>query len=250
MKNLILLITLFATAQLSNAQSSGIISYLSTTKLEIKMDDMPAGIDLSGMLPSEISKNKQLIFNNNESLYVDAKEQEDEEENGFSSDDGSIKIMFVESDVESMLYNNQKTKESVSQEDFMGKAFVIEDKLPKYNWKLTNEKIKYLGYECTKATSTNDEGEEMVAWFAPAIKTQAGPGAYGQLPGAILMFSINDGEKEIKATKVDLKDVPKITIPSEGKKVTAEEYKVILKEKMAEMAKELGGNATSISIRG
>lgn len=249
MKNLLVLIALFTTIQLTVGQSSGIISYVSTEKLEIETDNMPEGIDFSGFLPSSISKNKELIFNNTESLYIDAKEQE-EEENGFSSDDGSIQIVLVESDIESKLYNNHKTRKSVSQEDFMGKAFVIEDKLPKYNWKLTSEKIKYLGYECTKATTINEKDEEIVAWFAPAIKTQVGPDGYGQLPGAILMFSINDGKIEIKASKIELKKVEKIEIPSDGKKVNSEQYEKIVEEKKKEMAKEYGGNGTSISIRG
>jgi GLPGLI family protein len=248
MKNLIVLIALFATIQLSTAQSSGIISYLSTQKLEINMDDMPEGVDLSGMLPTSRSATKELIFNKNESVYIDGKEEVEDTE--FTSDDGSFKMVIKESDVESKLYTNYKTKQRVSQEDFMGKAFVIEETSPKYNWKLTKEKIKFLGYECTKATTTNEEDEEIVAWFAPAIKTQAGPDGYGQLPGAILMFSLDDGKLEIKALKVELKEVDKIEIPNDGKKVTGEEYEKIVDEKMKEMAKEYGGNGMRIEIRG
>ena len=248
MKNLIVLIALFATTQLSLAQSSGIISFLSTEKFEIKMDNVPEGVDLAGMLPTSRSATKQLIFDKNESVYIDGKEEVEDTE--LTSDDGSFKMVIMESDIESRLYNNIKTKLSVSQEDFMGKAFIIEDKMPKYNWKLTKEKIKFLGYECTKATTTNEKEEEIVAWFAPAIKTQAGPDGYGQLPGAILMFSLNDGKIEIKATKVELKEVNKIEIPFDGKKVTGEEYKKIVEEKIKEMKKEYGGNGNTIEIRG
>ncbi len=248
MKNLFVIIALFVTIQLSTAQSSGIISYISTQKLEIKMDDMPEGVDLSGMLPTSRSATKELIFNKNESVYIDGKEEVEDTE--FTSDDGSFKMVIMESDVESRLYNNYKTKLRVSQEDFMGKAFVINETSPKYNWKLTKEKIKFLGYECTKATTTNEEDEEIVAWFAPAIKTQAGPDGYGQLPGAILMFSLDNGKIEIKATKVDLKEVDKIEIPDDGKEVTGEEYEKIVEEKMKEMAKEYGGNGTILEIRG
>ncbi len=248
MKNLFVLIALFATIQLSIAQTSGIISYLSTQKLEINMDDMPEGVDLSGMLPTSRSATKELIFNKNESVYIDGKE--DVEDTEFTSDDGSFKMVIKESDIETKLYTNYKTKQRVTQEDFMDKAFVVEETSPKYNWKLTKEKIKFLGYECTKATTTNEEEEEIVAWFAPAIKTQAGPDGYGQLPGAILMFSLDDGKLEIKAIKVELMEVDKIEIPNDGKKVTGEEYEKIVDEKMKEMAKEYGGSGMRIQIRG
>lgn len=246
MKNLIALITLFAIAQLSIAQSSGTITYNSVMKIEIKMDGMPEGVDLAGMLPTSRTATKELIFNGAESVYVDGKEEVEDTE--FTSDDGSFKMVIMESDIETKLYTNQKTKQSVSQEDFLGKAFVIEGELPKYKWKITSEKVKYLDFECIKATTTNEKDKEVVAWFAPSIKSQAGPESYGQLPGAILMLSVNDGKLEVKATKVELKEIKKIDIPDNGKKVTTEEYEKIIDEKMKEMAKEHGG--TSISIRG
>lgn len=246
MKKLSLLIVLFSIAQFVTAQTSGIISYTSTTKIEIKMDNMPAGIDLSGMLPTSRTETKELIFDKNESIYIDGNDVVEDTE--ISSDDGSFKMVIMESDIESKLYTNHKEKKSISQEDFMGKAFIITKELPKYNWKLTSEKVKYLGYECTKATTTNEDGDEIVAWFAPAIRTQSGPEAYGQLSGAILMFSMDDGKKEIKATKVELKKVDKIEVPEDGKKVTEEEYEKIVEEKIKEMAKEYGGQ--TISIRG
>jgi len=246
MKKLFLLLVLFAITQFTIAQTSGVISYTSTTKIELKMDNMPAGIDLSGMLPTSRTETKELIFDKNESVYIDGNEVVEDTE--ISSDDGSFKMVIMESDIESILYSNHKEKKSVSQEDFMGKAFIITKELPKYNWKLTREKIKYLGYECTKATTTNEDGNEIVAWFAPTIRTQSGPESYGQLPGAILMFSLDEGKKEIKATKVELKKVDKIEVPKDGIKVNEEEFKKIKEEKMKEMAKEYGGS--SISIRG
>jgi len=249
MKNLIALIITFALIQTTVAQSSGIISYTSVRKLEIKMDDMPAGIDLSGMLPTERTTYKDLVFKGSESIYIDSKKEESEETE-FTSDDGNFKMIMIESDIESILYSNYKTKESVSQEDFLGKGFVIISELPKLKWKITSEKVKYLGYECIKATTVNEENEEIVAWFAPAIKSQAGPEEFGQLPGAILMLSENDGKLEIKATKIDLKEIDKIDIPDDGKKVTSEEYDLLIEEKMKEMAKEHGGEGVSISIRG
>ena len=63
------------------------------------------------------------------------------------------------------------------------------------------------------------------------------------MPGAILMLSVNDGQVEIKATKVDLKNIKEIKKPKDGKKVSLEEYDKIKEEKMKEMEDEYGAGA-------
>ena len=228
------------------AQKSGVITYQETMKLNIEIDDAPAGIDLAGMLPTSRSVTKQLMFDDNESIYVDGGEGPEDIE--ISSDDGSIQIMMVESDIESKLYTDHKNNISLDQQGFMGKAFVIDKPVAKIKWKITPEKVKYLDYECMKATMTDEEGVEVVAWFAPAIPVKAGPSGYGQLPGAILMLSKGDKDLEIKALSVDLKEVDTIEKPDEGKKVTEEEFDKIVEEKMKEMEKSHGGRG--IMIRG
>jgi len=228
------------------AQKSGAITYQETMKLNIELDDAPAGVDLAGMLPTSRSVTRQLIFTDNESIYIDGGEAPEDTE--ISSDDGSIQIKLVESDIEDKLYTNYKKSESLQQQGFMGRAFLISMPVTKMKWKITSEKVKYLDYECMKSTMTYEEGVEVVAWFAPAIPVKAGPAGYGQLPGAILMLSKGDKDLEIKATKVELKEVETITKPDEGKKVTEEEFDKIMEEKMKEMEKEYGGR--SIMIRG
>jgi len=230
----------------SSAQTSGEITYQETMKLEIEIDDAPAGVDLAGMLPTSRSATKKLMFNNNESVYVDSGDAPEDTE--ISSDDGSIQIMIVEDDVENQLYTDHQNNVSLDKQGFMGRAFIVEKPVSKIKWKITPEKVKYLDYECMKATMTDEEGVETVAWFAPAIPVKAGPAGYGQLPGAILMLSKGDKELEIKATKIELKEVDKIEKPEDGKKVTEEEFDKIVEEKMKEMEKEHGGR--TISIRG
>lgn len=228
------------------AQTSGVISYQETMKLEIEMDNTPGGVDLSGMLPSSRSVSKKLIFDSKESIYIDTGDAPEDIE--MSSDDGSIKIQLMQSDIESKLYTDHKNNICLDQQGFMGKTFLINKPIEKIKWKITPEKIKYLDYECMKATTTDEEGVEIVAWFAPAIPVKAGPAEYGQLPGAILMLSKGDKELEIKATKIEMGEVDEIKKPNDGKKVTKEEYDKIVEEKMKEMAKEYGGHG--IMIRG
>jgi GLPGLI family protein len=76
-----------------------------------------------------------------------------------------------------------------------------------------------------------------------------GPGKYHGLPGAILMISVDDGKREIKALTVELEAIEKdlIKAPNKGKKVTEEEYVEIQELKMKEMAETHGSH--SIKIR-
>jgi GLPGLI family protein len=75
------------------------------------------------------------------------------------------------------------------------------------------------------------------------IPVQAGPGDYTGLPGVILHMNINDGEREITATDVQLGEVGSsiLVAPTEGKEVSQEEWSKIRKEKMKEMEEEYGG---------
>ena len=228
------------------AQTSGTIIYQETMKLEIQLDDAPSGVDLAGMLPTSRSITKKLMFDSNESIYVDSGDAPEDTE--ISSDDGSIQIKIMESDIESKLYTDHENNLCLDQQGFMGKAFIINKEVEKIKWKITPEKVKYLDYECMKATMTDEDGKEVVAWFAPAIPVKAGPAGYGQLPGAILMLSKGNEALEIKATKIEMGDVEEIKKPNDGKKVTEAEYDKIVEEKMKEMEKEYGGR--SIMIRG
>lgn len=227
-------------------QTSGSILYQETIKLDIQFDDAPNGIDLAGMLPESRSVSKKLMFHADESIYLDSGDTPEDTE--ISSDDGSIQIRFAVSDIESKLYTDYKNNICLDQQGFMGKTFIINKPIEKIKWKITPEKVKYLDYECMKATMTDEEGKEVVAWFAPGIPVKAGPAGYGQLPGAILMLSKGDKELEIKATKVELGDVDEIEKPNDGKEVTKAEYDKIVEEKTKEMEKEYGGHR--IMIRG
>jgi len=227
------------------AQTSGTINYISTQKIEMKGEG-PQGVNLSDMIPSSMSSDMTLIFDKSKSLYKDGEAEEEPTE--ITSDDGSFQITLMTDDTEHALYTDHSTKDELEQEGFMGKQFLISSKLPTYKWKIASEKIKYLDYECIKATLVTEEGKVIVAWFTPAIPAQVGPDSYGQLPGAILMLSVDEGKLEIKATKVTLGDIDPIEKPTAGKKVTKEEYDIIVEEKLKEMKQNSGEG--SFIIRG
>ena len=243
------------------AQNAGTITYTEVTKLEIEGLE---GLDLGDILPSEMSSIKSLYFDKSKSVYrkTDDDVNDDIE---LESDDGSFQLVIGNDASEEILYTDLKDKSCLEQKGFMGKDFLITSQLDRPQWRITNERIKYLGYVCQKATLTevvqpmegSNEPEQMVdvvAWFTSEIPVAVGPRKYNQLPGAILMVSVNDGKTEIKATEVTLvePDAQKLVKPSKGQKVNDQEYEVIMAKKMKEMQEMYGGRegSSSFIIRG
>ena len=245
MKSFLTLLLSFVITNFALAQTSGVISYSETVKMNITIDGGGSGgIDLSEFLPESMTSNSDLFFDGKISSYKKAESENENLEMG--DEDSGIKIIVMSDDIDSELYINYATKMITDQKGFMGKAFIVEESLEKMKWKITGEKVKYLEYECIKATRTKEDGKEVVAWFAPKITASVGPMMYGQLPGAILMLSEGEDDLVIKATKVELMEVSEIKKPTKGDKVTDEEYKKIVEEKTKEMMQGHSGSSFQI----
>ena len=245
-----------------SAQTSGMISYTEVTKLEFKAIE---GLNLGDMMPSDMSANKALYFDQHTSVYRNADDHVNEDIE-MESDDGSFQMVFsTGGSSEEILYNDLKARKSLYQTGFMGKEFLIESDLEKATWKITDERIKYLGYVCQKAVRTktipptpgSDESpieREVVAWFTPEIPLPIGPDEYGQLPGAVLLVSVDEGKTEIKATAVDFDSdiTERLVVPTKGQKVSPDEFEQIMAEKMKELEENFNNKegSSSFIIRG
>lgn len=222
-----------------NAQTEGSIVYSETFKLDLQIEGMDDS--MKEMIPQSQTVKRELFFGNNQSVFKTQK-GEGVDDVDISSDDGSFEIVIMIDDaVDNILYKNMKEKAIIHQKGIMGKPFLVIDDLKRIKWKITPEKVKYLGYECQKAVlETNDVF--VIAWFTSQIPVQVGPSDYHGLPGAILMVNVNDGEVEFKATKVDLRtlDENMLQAPKKGKEITEEEYQSIQKEKESEMTQMHG----------
>ncbi len=234
------------------------ISYIETKKLELKLFK---GLNMGDNIPSTVDSKYELTFDQNASIYQKIKNTSGPLE--MESDDGSIKMVIQQDNNPDILYTDLSSGAQVHRKTFMGKEFLVSSKEKKPEWKVSNEKIKYLGYVCRKATAVqtvekiSKEGEkesvdeEIVAWFTTEIPISTGPQVYTGLPGVVLMVSIDEGKTEIKAQDI----TPEVVIakplqrPTAGQKVSKEEYLSIQKEKTKEMInqyKRKGG----IIIRG
>lgn len=194
-----------------------------------------------------------LTFNKIESLYkVDAELQSPTGQNNWRF----ATVMYGAMD--GNLYKNVKSTDLLIEHELFGKQFLVKDKLPKVEWKITGETKQIGTYTCFKATAiktwedfdvtdfrkaSKEEDKkneaapvvEITAWYTTQIPVNQGPGNYWGLPGLIL--EINDDRTTILCTKIVLNpdDKTKIKVPSKGKEVTNQEYVDLANKKMQEM---------------
>jgi len=124
----------------------------------------------------------------------------------------------------------------VEYREFLGRKFLIEDERPTFAWRLTGEQAELMGYTVQKAL-TEHEGKAIEAWFTFQIPVPGGPAMYGGLPGMILVVSVDDGQEQYNAEGISLADIADDVIvePTEGDRVTREEYEGIVEEKLEEL---------------
>ncbi len=224
-------------------------------------------------MKSMFEKTYVLTFNRSESTY---KEEEKLEAPGGQG--GGFRMMG--SFTGGLQYKNIKDGQLLQEQEFFGKQFLINDSLPKLEWKMSGETKQIGKYTCYKATAVKkvnqmdfrsmrrkdrekaeaekdkdstakkdimDEVEvpkevTVTAWYTPQIPVSQGPGEYHGLPGLIL--EVNSDRTTILCSKIVLNPDEKeeIKTPSKGKEVTQEEYNEIMKKKMEEMREMYGGS--------
>lgn len=267
MKNLFLLaLVLFSFT--SNAQTAdkvtneGEVVYLTTVNLHKRIRGDRAE-EIKKMIP-EFQKMKSILyFTETEMLYHKMEEEVDVKEEDLEQGRGGFRMRMMGGSAEDRFYTNIDEEIVAEKTDFMGKTFLIEDDMKMQQWKLTGEQKTILGYTCQKAElvikvdttakKEDDNGrrrgprgprepQAVTAWFTTEIPVSGGPSNYHQLPGMVLEVDIDNGNQIIVAETVNLKKLEASTIvkPTEGKKVTREEYRKIQREKMEEMRKEYG----------
>lgn len=241
---IMLLFSITSTAQ----NNSGTILY--TQKVNLHMN-LP--IEMEGMkdrIPEFRESKHKLSFAEGKVLYEGIKNEEQEAERAKKGDRRGRRGFRGGRD-QSKRFVDLNTNSVIATKDLMGKKFLVTGTPEKYKWKMTGKSKQVGSYLCQEAT-WQDSTTQIVAWFTPMIPVQAGPDDYTGLPGVILHMNINDGEKEITATDVKLEEVDPITLiaPTEGEKVSQEEWTKIREEKMKEMEKEYGGKGGRGFFRG
>lgn len=191
-----------------------------------------------------------VIFNESASLSQLAPEPEqpeEEQEAGVGRRNRRFR-MFGDRE-NNATFVNFDTEEAIQRREFLDRTFLVEG-APKPEWKLTTDVSEFLGYMCHRAIATVDS-TLVEAWFTTEIPVPAGPDDFFGLPGLILVLTTDDGNHSYVARDVSLRPVDPeiIKAPTEGRRVTREEFDKIVEEKRKEMEQQRQGNRGRMIIR-
>ncbi len=237
-----LFLSFHLTVSFISAQKSGSIVYRETIKIDVPANVPPQFRD---QIPPEIKANKILVFSGSESIYKLGEQDASDEDVNMDGPGGAMRMRFRNRamSADDQTYKNLDEGFFADSKDFMGKQFLIEDQLMKYNWKVTGDKKQILSYMVMEATTMINDTTLVSAWFSPQIPVSNGPDVFGGLPGIILEVAYADGKRIMTASEVKLNDDmnDQISRPKKGKKVSREDFDKIRREKMKEMREQGGG---------
>jgi GLPGLI family protein len=260
MKKIVIASCTLLSLSLASAQpKEGKVTYERVSQVQIRFSD--TNDEPQPQVPQTRTDKFELVFGNNQSIWKEA-EQEGEDNDNFNSGGMQIRMIMVGSD--DVLYNNFETRKRVELRVFMDKKFIVDDSIRSIKWKMGEETKMLLNHLCRKATAVNytkrmtmnidngkmerkevDDTSHITAWFTTDIPVSAGPAEYqGQLPGLILAMDINDGRQVFKAVDIAEKaDLAGIKEPQGKKHYTPEEFNKERNKMMDEMEKNnSGGN--------
>lgn len=219
-----------------------------------------------------------LNFDKTASIYKEEEKLDAPGQNG-----GGMRMMSSMMGGGGTTYKNVKEKTYSVDKEFMGKEFLVQDSLPKLNWKMESETKQIGGYTCYKATAIKpvsqsdfrnfrpkkeeakkEEKEKttnlmdsfempkevtITAWYAPEIPINQGPENYWGLPGLIL--EVSDGKTMILCSKVVMNAKEKVAIkaPTKGKVISQKEYDETVTKKMEEMREQFKNGGGRPSFR-
>ncbi len=244
MNKILITLATIANVGFANAQQTGRITYEEKVKLEIMLDNADSAMMAS--LPKERTTQKELYFTPDVSLYRNDKTQNKSQDIDQESDVGGRVVIKMDAP-DDKVYCDLKNKKIIEKRDFMTRQFLIESDMDKMTWKITGNQKMISGYPCQEAV-LQDTAKKVTVWFTPAIAVSTGPNGYSNLPGLVLAADINNGKSFITASNVELKDFDKSILvkPTEGKKVSKDDFNKIVAQKKKEMQEENGGKGDMI----
>lgn len=258
MKKAITILCLLITTSLLAQNFQGKAIYKTSRKMDFKIGGQEGSTmsderkaQMNTMMMKQFQKTFTLTFDKSSSIY---KEEKKLKAPATMPSNGFNVMVMGSGGGNDVVYKNTKENRFVNKTEIMGKLFLIKDKLPKYDWKLTDETKNIGVYTCYKATYTRQEERTSMnvddgkvtekkekvdvvttAWYTPTIAVSIGPGNYTGLPGLIL--EIKEGNQTIICSEIVLNPTDKIKIeePKKGKVVSQKQYEKIMDKKTKEM---------------
>jgi len=120
-----------------------------------------------------------------------------------------------------VVYNDYKTKTTITQKPVFEETFLVQDSLLRIKWKLTADTRNIAGFECRKAVGIIDDSIAVFAFYTDEILVNGGPESVNGLPGMILGMGVPRIHTTWFATKVEMSgvDMKKVIPATKGKKV-------------------------------
>lgn len=223
-------------------------------KINIWKNLPPEMAAMKDQIPEFRTSKSELLFTSEETLYKPKKRTEEELEKQRERRAGEGRRgrrgRRGGRGNKSITYSNLKEGYTKSAQEFFGKKFLITGEPKSYKWKLTGKQRQIGEYLCQEATY-QDSTIQIKSWFTPMIPVMTGPDNYTGLPGMILHMDFDDGSRTITAIDISLAEIDQSLFvePTEGKEITAEEFKKVQEEKMKEMEQEWGGKGRRVHMR-
>ncbi|MBR1769168.1 MAG: GLPGLI family protein [Bacteroidales bacterium] len=210
-------------------------------KILFPKSDIPVEDEAIANVIKQVLKERKeyyiLSFCNGKSLF--------ERDNERSSDNFGMQSSIIYSDL-----NDNKL---ISQENFMGKQFLINESLRSLNWTITEETQQINGFNCIKAVVDDSlEANQVSAWFSSELPIPCGPIGFAGLPGLIVKLDLEEAMSFVLTEVKSVEKMDEIKAPKKGKKVTREEFTKIQTKKMEEFRKakpNFGGGGIEIITR-
>ncbi|BDD11079.1 GLPGLI family protein [Fulvitalea axinellae] len=236
MKSKITVLILFSAFLSLKATAQTIsVKYQRTQKLNIESASMDDRTKEKLMKRLNKGAEFELTVSRMRTLYKEAPRKEEEEV--LHEEGGGPRMRIRMSGSRDTLYTNLASKQYTNKVGFFGKDFLIEDQLPKYDWKITTEKKKIGKYDCVKATAMDDD-KELVAWYTEAIPLGAGPDIFGGLPGLIL--ELERGRTKYIGLEISIgKENTDLIEPSKGKPINQKDFDKMRDKKLDLMRKNM-----------
>lgn len=167
-----------------------------------------------------------LLFSNGLSLYGSGDYLlEEENSNDFNASTTISLPKTYKSQSDKLIFEFYQNYEP----NLYGKDILIKDKLPIYEWEITNETEVIEGFKCKLAKTTENNGTKVLAWFTDEIPINDGPRNLWGLPGLILQAQINE-RVLVAAVKIEeLKKPIEIKLPKLNQAITPNEFKALKK---------------------
>lgn len=144
--------------------------------------------------------------------------------------DEPLFFIMQNTDGDHIFYHNLSDNIQLEQFPYWGENIIVENNINETAWTVTKENKRihdFLCFKATKSYTTSGDKPKIVnieAWFAPEIPFKFGPKNYAGLPGLIIELKENHLTYFVKSINYNPKEKIKIIVPTEGTKMTWEEF--------------------------